>query len=653
MPLIALLILFPLCAGLAVLSTRDIEQRENLVRWLAYGLGGATLLLALLHFRTEPEFFTLGQGLTGALDNLFMLGGIAVSLYLLYACRQIKGREWYIPVLLLVQMGLMLFVELAPEHPVVARPFYLDSFSVLMALIVGVIGGLICIHAVRYMHDYHAHGHGAQEAKTTCPERRRRSFFFMLFVFLAAMFGIVFSNHLLWLFFFWEVTTLCSFWLIAYSGTDEAVRNGFRALGINLIGGVSFAGALVWLTHGPGLHTWELDQLVAAGSALALIPAVLIAVAGLTKSAQMPFSSWLLGAMVAPTPVSALLHSSTLVKAGVFLLVKLAPVFHNTYAGLLLSLIGGLTFLVTSLIAINQRSAKLVLAYSTIANLGLIVMCVGIGTAATLWAAILLIVFHAVAKALLFLAAGTTAHLIGGRDIEDMEGLVYRRPALAAAMLIGILGMFLAPFGMLLSKYATLQAFLTVEVLPLGGVLLAVIIVFGSAPTLFFWSKWMGKLVAVPRRPQPSELPLPRDEAIALFSLAALTTLACALFPLIDWLFIHPYTGSLIGAGLIPALDGHLPWETIATMSFMLAALFLLPILFWLRPPQFQASSGYLSGANVDGSASYRGAMGAEREVASRSYFLTDFIREGMLTRVGLLGSGCLLILMMLTGAIR
>jgi len=635
---IGLLILFPLLAGIAIARAPDSRIRAQRVRWSAGAIAVATLLLTLLHLGLGPEFYAIPGWLLWTLDRFFMLAGVALALVLLYFCRRIVAREWYIPVLILLQTGLMLSAELAPVHPAVAHPFYIDSFTLLMALIVGVVGGLICLHAVQYMRDYHAHEHAVAD--------RQPAFYFVIFLFLAAMFGIVFTNHLTWLFVFWEVTTLCSFWLISYSGTDEAIRNGFRALGLNLIGGVTFAAAIAWLTYGPGLHTWELDRLVAAGSALALIPAALIAVAGLAKSAQLPFSSWLLGAMVAPTPISALLHSSTMVKAGVFLLVKLSPVFHDTVAGLLLSLIGGVTFLVTSLVAVNQRNAKRVLAYSTIANLGLIVMCAGVGTAAAMWAAILLILFHAVAKALLFLAVGTTEHLIGSRDIEDMEGMVYRRPEMAAMLLVGILGMFLAPFGMLLSKYTTFQAFLNMDVMPGDGLMLAAILAFGSAPTLFFWSKWMGKLVAMPRRPQPSTEPIARDEWLALGALTVITYVACALFPLADKVFVIPYTHYLAVLGLIPDARAVIPWETVWLMTLMLGVLFVLPLLFWWRPPRFAEVSGYLSGANVDGSASYRGAMGAERMVESRGYYLTGFFHETTLIRYGGLGTAALIALM-------
>lgn len=639
MPLLTLLMTLPLVSGLIVLFVPQAKLRAIIVRAAVAGLGLATLLLAVISFRAEPQYFALADGLAGLLNTGFLLAGIAISLYLLYACRRITKREAYIPVLILVQLGLILFAELGAAHPQVAQPFYVDSFAVLMALIIGLVGGLIILHAVRYMADYHAHDTQVRD--------RRPAFFFMLLLFLGAMFGIVFSNQLTWLFLFWEITTLCSFWLIGYDGTEAATRNAFHALGLNLVGGVAFAGAIVWLSVGPGPHTLALDQILASGGTLALLPAALIGIAGLTKSAQLPFSSWLLGAMVAPTSVSALLHSSTMVNAGVFVLIKFAPVYHDTLVGVLISLIGGITFLVTSLVAINQSNAKRVLAYSTIANLGLIVMCAGVGTATTLWAAMLLLLFHAVAKGLLFLGTGTTEHLIGSRNIEDMEGLVYRRPVIAVVMLVGILGMFLAPFGMLLSKYACFQAFLSMEVLPGDGVLLAAILAFGSAPTLFFWSKWMGKLVAMPRRAQPIELPLPRDEAIALLTLTGITFLACVLFPLADWSFVQPYTGYLMANGLIPPEIARIPAENLIIMSLMLAGLFLMPLAFWLWPPRVVAVSGYLSGANITGSASYRGAMGAEREVASRGYYLKGFIQEETLFRAGLIGTGLLLITML------
>jgi ech hydrogenase subunit A len=475
---ITFLILFPSAFAVLCLLLPAGVLRDWVVRIGAAAVAAGSVAAGCQFLGGGTQFFEVHSHL---IEELLFYGGLALGAYLLFCCRKITKREIYIPILILVQMAVIAWCEKSGKMPEVDKSLYVDSFSTIMALIVGLVGGLIAIYSVSYMREYHEHH----------PEVRdlRGWFFFTIFLFFGGMFGVVFSNNLSWLFFGWEITTMCSFLLIGYSGTEEATRNAFRALGLNVVGGLGFAAAIFLLTTSTGkLHTLALDELISLGPVLAMIPALLIAFAGLAKSAQMPFSSWLLGAMVAPSPVSALLHSSTMVKAGVFIIIKFAPVFQNTAGGYFIALIGGATFLTTSLMAVTQSNAKRVLAYSTIANLGLIVMCAGIGTAETLWAAILLTIFHAVAKALLFLGVGTTEHRIGSRDIEDMEGLVARQPALGVAILIGILGMFLAPFGMLISKYATIRALLDAHGIPGGGVFLAIILAFGSAPPLFFWA---------------------------------------------------------------------------------------------------------------------------------------------------------------------
>ncbi|WP_281175400.1 proton-conducting transporter membrane subunit [Methanogenium cariaci] len=261
----------------------------------------------------------------------------------------------------------------------------------------------------------------------------------------------------------------------------------------------------------------------------------------------MPFSSWLVGAMVAPTPpVSALLHSSTMVKAGVYVIVRFAPIYNVSMVGYLISLVGGVTFLLASGIAISQSNAKKVLAYSTIANLGLVVACAGIGTYAAIWAAILLIVFHAIAKSLLFLSVGTVEHKIGSRDIEDMTGLLGRLPTVAVMMIIGIAGMFLAPpFGMLISKWAALVAFLEAPY----GFILVLLLAFGSAVTVFFWTKWLGKLIEVAWKPEPPlEVKISNHEYTALVPpLTVLMVAVCIGFPLLSSYLVVPYVFGIYG----------------------------------------------------------------------------------------------------------
>ena len=181
---------------------------------------------------------------------------------------------------------------------------------------------------------------------------RRPFFFSMLFLFLSAMFGLVLSQNLVWIYFFWEITSIISFLMIGYTRSEEAVHNSFTALWMNLLGGLGFAAAIEIMAHGHG--TLQLLDVIGSG---AYLPLMCLALAGLTKSAQLPFSSWLLGAMVAPTPSSALLHSATMVKAGVYLLIRISPAMSGNLVGIIVSSMGGFTFIMASMMAIAQTDA--------------------------------------------------------------------------------------------------------------------------------------------------------------------------------------------------------------------------------------------------------------------------------------------------------
>ena len=484
MTLVLTLILLPLAAGLLLLCLKPNLPRQILVSAVVLAVCCGCAALAL-----QPAPLKLGDLPVSqhGINLCLFLVEVAMSLFILYV--GIRAKHALIVLLTLAQAGLMVWFELtAGAHLEVAQNLFVDKFAVIMAIINGVVGGGICLYALGYMREYHEVAHR--------DVRDRRPFFFaVLFIFMGAMFGLIFANNLVWLYLFWEVTTLCSFLLIGYTQTEEAKRNALLALVMNLAGGLAFAVAIVWLHQKAG--TIELQTVIAksmqgdAGKLLVLVPAALLCFAGITKSAQLPFSSWLLGAMVAPTPVSALLHSSTMVKAGVYLVLRMAPAVAGTRVGMMVALVGAVTFVIGSLAAITSSEAKRVLAWSTVANLGLIVLCGGIGTYEAVWAGVLLIIFHAVAKCLLFLCVGVVEHKLHSRNIEDMSGLVVRMPRVAIMMQIGMAGMFLAPFGMLISKWAVLKA--VVDAYPS----LSVFIAFGSAATLFFWVKWMGKLVQV------------------------------------------------------------------------------------------------------------------------------------------------------------
>ncbi|OQC72090.1 MAG: F(420)H(2) dehydrogenase subunit L [Euryarchaeota archaeon ADurb.Bin009] len=577
----------------------------------ALAIGGASVYLLVRYASGGAVYFAASSEATD-----IVMVAIEMALALFIIAMGVKFRNYLAIALAVVQAALVVYLETTFAGSLhAANNLFVDQFSIIMALIIGIIGSLIAVYGVRYMETYHHHHPEVRD--------RQRMFFFVIFAFLAAMFGLVFSNNLMWVFFFWEVTTIASFVLIGYSETEEATTNAFRALVMNLLGGVAFVAALIFLAAtGPTSGGVDLALVLASGdAAVILVPAVLIGFAGITKAALMPFSSWLLGAMVAPTPVSALLHSSTMVKAGVYILVRFAPVFAGTFAGLSVGLVGAVTFVVASAIAISRSDAKSVLAYSTIANLGLIAACAGVGTYMLVWAAILLIIFHAVAKSLLFLGTGAIEHRIGSRNIEDMEGLIVRMPKMAVMMFIGIAGMFLAPFGMLVSKWAAIEAFVQA---PFGLVFIA-ILAYGSAVTVFFWAKWMGKLVAVTRGTERIEKGFLEEPWVPLYITTAIVILVVFLFPVISTALIEPYVFVIYG------MTAHLAQANVAIMLLMISLLLILPISFSLFRKSAKRLPVYMGGRPATPELQFAGSLGMTREAQTQNYYLTGYFGEARL----------------------
>jgi ech hydrogenase subunit A len=612
--LLIFLILFPLIAAFFLfLAKRDLD-RAWIVKLSALTIGIVSVYLLI---STYDKGGLMVSGIPAEPTGMIMfILEMLIALAILYL--GIVHKKWLVVALIIIQSAVMLYFELVYAHAIhVQSNLFIDEFSNILALIIGIIGSLICVYSLGYMKFFHEH-------HPEMPDRRPW-FFAVMFVFIAAMFGLVFSNNLLWVYFFWEVTTLCSFLLIGYTKTEEATNNAFLALWMNLLGGIAFAVAIVYLAmFGNGIM--GLDELLASGKIIALIPAALIGFAGLTKAAQLPFSSWLVGAMVAPTPVSALLHSSTMVKAGVYIIVRLAPIFQSTFTGYLIAMVGALTFLIASGIAISQSNAKRVLAYSTIANLGLIVACAGIGTYEAIWAAILLIVFHAISKSLLFLSVGTVEHRIKSREIDDMNGLIVRMPKIAAMMVIGMAGMFLAPFGMLISKWAAIRAFMDAPY----GFVFVIILVFGSAMTLFFWAKWMGKIIAVTSDGKNIEGEVDHSEWAALVSLAGLSLITTLVFPLLSTKLLEPFLMENYGH------VAQLSQDNIIIMMMMLMLLVILPLSILIPTRKHRHVSPYMSGRTTTHDMRFSGSLGVQKKTVLSSYYLTEYFGEMKLKTAGI-----------------
>ncbi len=301
----------------------------------------------------------------------------------------------------------------------------MDGFAWIFSMLVTSIGFLVVVYARYYMGD-------------DDPIPR---FFSFLLAFMGAMLGIIMSGNIILLSIFWELTSIFSFLLISYWHHNPAARDGARmALTITGIGG--FCLLIGMLLIGNIVGSYDLDKVLASGDiirahALYLPALIFILLGALTKSAQFPFHFWLPNAMSAPTPVSAFLHSATMVKAGVFLLVRFWPVLSGTYEWFyLVGLSGMLTLLLGAYFAMFQRDLKGLLAYSTISHLGLITTLLSLGSPLATVAAIFHMLNHATFKASLFMAAGIIDHETGTRDMQRLSGLFRFLPYTATLAMV-------------------------------------------------------------------------------------------------------------------------------------------------------------------------------------------------------------------------
>ncbi len=300
-----------------------------------------------------------------------------------------------------------------------------DGFAWMFAILVTIIGALVALYARYYM----------------SPEDPVARFYAFFLAFMGAMLGVVMSGNLLQLVVFWELTSLVSFLLIGYWYHRADAQAGARmALIVTAGGGLALLGGVIVLGHIVG--SYELDIVLASGDRIRAHPLypvtlVLVLLGAFTKSAQFPFHFWLPRAMAAPTPVSAYLHSATMVKAGVFLLARLWPALSGTELWFwLVSGTGVATLLLGSYVAMFQHDLKRVLAYSTVSHLGLITLLFGLNRPLAAVAGVFHIMNHATFKASLFMAAGAVDHETGTRDIRRLNGLMRSMPRTGALALV-------------------------------------------------------------------------------------------------------------------------------------------------------------------------------------------------------------------------
>jgi multicomponent Na+:H+ antiporter subunit A len=308
--------------------------------------------------------------------------------------------------------------------------FNLDGLGLLFSLLITSVGTLVVLYASRYLAD---HPHAGR-------------FYASLFAFMGAMLGVALSDNILTLFVFWELTGFTSFLLIGFEHErDDARSAALQALIVTGAGGLALLAAGVLLFDVSG--STSLSAMAAIGGSIAAHPfyaaiASLVLLAAFTKSAQVPFHFWLPNAMAAPTPVSAYLHSATMVKAGIYLVARMTPILGGTALWTTaVTSVGAVTMVVGAYRSLQETDLKRILAYSTVSALGLLMMLLGMGSAEAIAAALVYLVAHAGYKGALFLIAGAIDHETGIRDVTRLRGLQRAMPVTAIAGGIAALSM--------------------------------------------------------------------------------------------------------------------------------------------------------------------------------------------------------------------
>ncbi|GGM50735.1 hypothetical protein GCM10012275_21960 [Longimycelium tulufanense] len=322
--------------------------------------------------------------------------------------------------------------------------FRLDALALLMLLLVSGVGAAVLAYSAYYL--------GGDAGRVGA----------LLLVFAGAMAGLVTADHLVTLYVFWELTTVCSFLLIGEQGIKEQSRRAaIQAALVTMLGGLLMLLGFVLLGEAAG--TYRLSEILAAPPHGGTVPAAaaLILLGAFTKSAQLPFHPWLPAAMVAPTPVSAYLHAAAMVKAGVYLIARLTPGLADVPFWRPVALtVGLLTLIVAAWRALRETDLKKLLAYGTVSELGLLTALFGAATHTAALAGAVMLLAHGLFKATLFLVTGIVDHQAGSRDLRELSGVGQRLPALSAVAVLAAASMAgLPPFLGYLGKEATYEAF--------------------------------------------------------------------------------------------------------------------------------------------------------------------------------------------------
>ena len=528
------------------------------------------LLIALPFLGSIVSLLLPGEERTGA---AILAGGIALIgliITVVHYPQVVGGGEVVTAVAWLPDFGLNIIVRLS-------------GLSWLFTVMITGIGFLVVLYARYYM-----------SPKDPVPR-----FFSYFLAFMGAMLGIVLSGNLIQLVVFWELTSIFSFLLVGYWHQNSNARDGARmALIVTGTGGLALLVGMLLIGHIVG--SYDLDRVLASGDrirehALYIPTLLLILVGAFTKSAQFPFQFWLPRAMAAPTPVSAYLHSATMVKAGVFLLILLWPVMSGTDAWLwIVTYVGLATLLLGAFAAIFQQDLKGLLAYSTISHLGLITTLIGMSSPLALVAAIFHVANHATFKASLFMAAGIIDHETGTRDIRKLSGLIHYLPFTATLAMVAAAAMAGVP---LLNGFLSKEMFFAETAIKNANPFVDVSLPFVAVVASLFAVTYSIRFIhGVFFGPRPTQLDrVPHEPPALMRRPIEILVLLCLLVGAFPGIIIGPY----LNAAVVSVLGPEAPYYSLAVWHGLNTPLLMSVIalvggvlLYWLLYGYLQRVDG-------------------------------------------------------------
>ncbi|UXS28792.1 Na+/H+ antiporter subunit A [Staphylococcus delphini] len=474
---------------------------------------------------------------------------------------------------------------------------YVDGLGLLFSLLITGIGSLVVLYSISYLSQSEQLGH----------------FYCYLLMFMSAMLGVVLSDNLLVLYFFWELTSFSSFLLISFwRHKDKSLYGAMKSMMITVFGGLSLLSGFILLYLASG--TWRIRDIIEnvdqiQTSPIFLLAMIFVIIGAMTKSAQFPFYIWLPDAMEAPTPVSAYLHSATMVKAGIYLIARLTPIFAVSQGWIwAVTAFGLVTLFWGSLNATKQQDLKGILAFSTVSQLGMIMSMLGIGAVsyhfqgdesqlylAAYSAAIFHLINHATFKGALFMITGAVDHATGTRDIRKLGGLMTIMPISFTLSIITSLSMAgVPPFNGFLSKEAFIESMIEVthaSVFSLNtvGLLIPIVAIVGSIFTFVYSFKFIVEIFLGDHK--PDALPNKAHEASILMNISptilAILVISIGLFPsIVSAPLVEPAVKSIANTNEVSASfhlwHGFTPAFIATLVIYAVGAVLILTAKRWV-----------------------------------------------------------------------